>query len=327
MAPWILPKKSDLQHALAPTYWYRQTFGTVSMKRPAREARLDTARLLVNAGSDVDSTTFPTLLKWTMAWDLETILSVVGNYENFHWDVIQLDNFSLDWFWVMNHLAALSDDDPLAYQSEFEKLVKLCKRLKIDPSFTQPSGLTLLHMMIYYSRGCSFSGLKDCLSVLVSNGVDPCAVCDGYLTPTLVAFFSNKLHSWFTVLRQSGISVDAVAAHTLGLLTGSTVPDIISRVTSEPMDKFEFYVHCSALKWLNPRDNLASIFQAARQLRAALIEAFERQGCYLNESCDRGSMVTYKASSSVDFTPSTVYDPERAKQDFRRRTAAQKHPQ
>ena len=208
---------------------------------------------------------------------------------------------------------------PLWCQSKFEKFVELCKRLKIDLSFTQPNGLNLIHWVIkgseYFGRRCR---LKPCLSLLITHGVDPCAVCDGYLTPTLVAFLENVLDSWFTVLRQWGISVEAVATHALGLLTEAALGDIIPRLTTD-----DYLIQCR----FAGQDRKSSISEDIKQLRAALIKACERQGCYLSESGDRGNTVTHKAFSSVDFKPSTVYDPERAKQDLRRRTVAQKHPQ
>ena len=261
------------------------------------EDRLDTARLLIEAGSNLDSIPVPGLLMWAIEWDLETILSVVGNRDYFHWDAIQLD------FLCFDLSLAFSCIDP----SESEKFFELCRRLKIDLSFTQPNGMTLLHLIINSLIVGRTSHLKHCLNVLITNGVDPCAVCDGYLTPTLMAFLVDKLDPWFTVLRQTGIRVEAVAAHALGLLTESTIQNITK-------------------SWAG-QDRELPMFEDIKQLRVALIEEFEGQECYLNESGDRGNMVTYKASSSVDFKPSTVYDPERVKRDLRRRSEGQKHPQ
>ena len=321
--------KSDLQYALAPVLCQRtETLASlfdniVLMGSPASEARFDTARLLVNAGSDLDSITFPSLLLWAIEYDLETVLGIIGNDDNVHLDVNELDIYSLEWTIAFSSLRARSDD-LLAYQSRFETFVKLCKRLKIDVAFTQPSGLTSLHWMIEQSSG------EHCLSVLISNGVDPCAVCEGYLTPTLVAFFQDKLDLWFTVLRQAGISVEAVAAHALRLITGISVQEIIYRIIiPEPKisSEYVFSTLCILNWWNGHQSNQASKFNDTKQLGAALIEAFERQGCYLDEPGDRGNMVTYMASSSVDFKPSTVYDPERARRDFRRRTQARKNPQ
>ena len=276
----------------------------------------------MNAGSDLDSITFPSVLMWAIEWDLENILSVFGNDGSFLWGVIQLDYNSSYWYRAFRSLWARSDD-LLASQSRFERFVKLCKRLKIDLAFTQPSGLTSLHWMIEQASGDHISDVMHCLSVLISNGVDPCAICDGYLTPTLEAFFQDKLDLWFTVLRQSGISVEAVAAHTIGLLVG----DIMSRIILELSDPFWYITHSSILGWSVIQGDGTSPFEVTKRLGVALIEAFERQGCYLNGLGERGNMITYKASSSVYFTPSTVYDPERAKLDFRRRTGARKNPQ
>lgn len=277
----------------------------------------------MNAGSAIDSIMFPILLMWAVEWDLETILSVVGNDDNFHWDDIQLDYNSFNWYTAFVLLWDRSND-LLAYRSRFERFVKLCKRLKIDLAFAQPDGLTSLHWMIRQSSGEHISDVKHCLGVLVSNGVDPCAVCEGYLTPTLVAFFWGKLDLWFTVLRQLGISVEAVAAHALRLITESSVEDIISGIKREPAK----YIlsSFSSLSWYSgPRNWL--LLNDTNQFGAALIEAFEHQGCYLNESADRGNMITYKSSSSVYFKPSTDYDPERASRNIRRRTGARKSPQ
>ena len=262
------------------------------------------------------------LFNWAIEWDLETVLSVVGNDDNCHWDVIQLDLYSFDWYGAFPVHRACSDD-LLASQLKFDKFVKLCKRLKIDLAFTQPSGLTSLHWIFKEPFGKQISDVKHCLSVLVSNGVDPCAVCEGYLIPTLVAFSKNKLGLWFTVLRQSGISVEAVAAHALRLITESSVEDIILWLPSKCMNHY----YLSSRWWLHSQVKGWSPFEATKQLKAVLIEAFEHQGCYLNESGDRGNMITYKASSSVDVKPSTVYDPERASRDIRRRTGARKNPQ
>ena len=304
------------------------------MSLTARQERLDTARLLINAGSDIDTITFQALLIWAIEWDLETFLSVVGYHDKYHWDVIQMGRHFGDWFPVLCYLKDCSADQA---QLWFDKFVELCKRLKIDLSFPQPNGLISLHWMIANPFDGHISHLKCFLCLLISNGVDPCAVCDDYITPTLVAFVRNKLDLWFTVMRQLGISVEAVAAHALGLITVSTVQDIISRESPDP-DKYaesfpdldNFVKSSSTLSvwslW-NGQCNRSSIIDVTKQLRANLIKAFERQGCYLNESGDRGNMVTYKASSSVDFKPSTVYDPERARLDIRRRTEAQKHPQ
>ena len=326
--------KSDLQHALSSGFWWRKEtierpdIEWINPRRAAsREARLETARLLINAGSDVDSITFPILLVWAIEWDLENILNVVGNDNNFHWDGIQLDLYSMDWYMALSSLWGWSYD-LLAYQSRFERFVKLCKRLKIDLAFTQPSGLTSLHWMIEESSDETISAVKHCLSVLLSNGVDPCAVCDGYLTPTLVAFFQNKLDLWFTVLRQLGISVEAVAAHALWLVPGISVQDIIFRTITKVRSFLNDFSAQSTFKWWRShQSNHSSKVNDTMQLGVALIEAFERQGCYVNGFGDRSNMITYKASSSSDFRPSTVYDPERARLDIRRRTGAQKDPQ
>lgn len=134
---------------------------------------------------------------WTNFWDLETILSVVGNRDNLPGDAIQLDLGSLRCFLTLFDLddtlpphRNFLPDNLLECQSKFEKFAELCKRLKIDLSFTQPDGLNLLHWIIKESEylGRS-SSLKHCLSLLITHGVDPCAVCGGYLTPTLVAFW------------------------------------------------------------------------------------------------------------------------------------------
>ena len=169
------------------------------------------------------------------------------------------------------------------------------------------------------------SYLEHYLSVLVSNGVDPCAVCESHLTLTLAAFLHNQLDLWFSILRQLGISVETVAAHAFGLLMESTLPDI--RIASRPINLIPLLPQLSTLRWLARQNKGLSTPEATKQLRAALIKAFERQGCYLNESGDRGNMITYEVSSSVDFRPSTVYDPERASRDIRRRTGARKNPQ
>ena len=294
--PGIPRSESDLYSALVPSSWWI-LWELHAVHLIVTEDRLDTARLLINAGSDLDSIPIPALLMWAIEWDLETILGVVGNRDNFHWDAI--------------HLGFMGSDLSLAFPcidpSEFERFFELCRRLKIDLSFTQPNGMTLLHLIINSVFVGQINHLKHYLNMLVTNGVDPCAVCDGYLTPTLMAFLVDKLDPWFTVLRQTGISVEAVAAHALGLLTESTMQDIIK-------------------SWAGQDRGLA-MFEDIKQLRVALIKECEGQGCYLTESGDRGNMVTYKASSSVDFKPSTVYDPERANRDFRRRTEGQKHPQ
>ena len=93
--------------------------------------------------------------------------------------------------------------------------------------------------------------------MLITNGVDPCAVCDGSLTPTLMAFMVDKLDPWFDILRQTGISVEAVAAHALELLTASTMQDITK-------------------SWAGQDRGLA-MFEDIKQLRMALIEQFGRQ--------------------------------------------------
>ena len=189
--------KSDLQHALAPGFvWSKETIERPDVElihlsaagiAVSREDRFGTARLLINAGSDVDPITFPILLVWAIEWDLENILSVVGNNNNFHQDVIELDLYSIDWYMAFVSLWGRSDD-LLAYESRFQRFVKLWKRLKIDLAFTQPSGPTSLHWMIEESSNEKIGAVKHCLSVLLSNGVDPCAVRDCYLTPTLEAF-------------------------------------------------------------------------------------------------------------------------------------------
>ena len=264
---------------------------------------------------------------WAEYWDVEAILSIFGNCVSFPRDAIQLYLHSVRWFLThfdLNDLLPPLDlevlpDELLACQSKFEKFVELCKRLKIDPSFTQPDGSNLLHWIIKESENfVRTRRLKHCLSLLITHDVDPCAVCDGYLTPTLVAFLDNGLDPWFTTLRQLGINVEAVAAHALGRFTGANLDDITTRLTPN-----DYLIRCRFAS----QDRDSSIFEDLRKLRADLIEAFEGQGCYLSESGDRGNTVTHKASSSVDFKPSTVYDPERAKQDFRRRTEGQKHPQ
>ena len=317
--------KEYLEYALASLFTRTVCIGFVDQS--TREDRIDTARFLINAGSDMGSITFSSLLTWAIEWDLETFLSVFGNDDIFNWDIIQLDHDNFGWDMAFSLLQA-SYDDPLASQSSFERFTQLCKRLKIDLAFTQPGGRTLLHWMFKKPFDIEFSYLKHYLSVLVSNGVDPCAVCEGYLTPTLAAFFHNQLHLWFSVLRQLGISVEAVAVHALGLLVESTMPDIIFRIDSKPRYDVFDSTHLPTLKWLcSQEDKGWPTPEATKQLRAALIKAFERQGCYLNESGDRGNMITYKASSAVDFKPSTVYDPERATRDIRKRTGARKNPQ
>ena len=216
--------------------------------------------------------------------------------------------------------------DPL----RFEKFYELCRRLKIDLSFTQPNGKNLLHSMIEErldELDCYLDD-KHSFSVLITRGVDLCAVCDGYLTPTLKACFPSKLDPWFTVLRQLGISVEAVAAHTLGLVTGSSLEKIILEMYSDPRIGLGGSTHYSTVcwwasqRWHTGRSSELSPFEIIMQLRAAFIGACERQGCYLSESGDRGNRVTYNASSSLDFKPYTVYGSERANQDFRRRTNA-----
>lgn len=133
-----------------------------------------------------------------------------------------------------------------------------------------------------------------------------------------MAFLENGLDPWFTVLRQLGISVEAVVAHALGLFTGATLGDIILRLTPK-----HYLIQCR----FAGQDRGSSILEDIKRLRADLIEAFEGQGCYLSGSGDRGNTVTHKASSSVDYKPSTIYDFGRAEQSLRRRTEGQKHPQ
>ncbi len=319
---WGWRKESDLKVALnLGGYWPLQEEG--SSYSTTRKDRLDIARLLINAGSDIDLMTFPALFDWAIMWDNETVLSVVGNHDNLHWDVSQI---GLGPCIVLNHPEGCYDDLSVS-QFWFENFIELCKRLKINLSFTQPNGLTLLHQLIEEPFYEQISHLKCFLCLLISNGVDPCAVCEGYLTPILVAFFRNKLALWFTVLRQSGISVEAVAAHALRLMTGSNMQDIMLKITLGRRSYAEDFPVFSYWKWLADQGNWRAMSKDPKQLRAALIEAFECQGCYLNESGDRGNMVTYKASSSVDFKPSTVYDPERARLDIRRRTGAQENSQ
>ena len=316
--------ESDLQRALLPT----RCCTVVEAGKEcltANEDRLDTARLLIDAGSELDYISVPDLMLWATDWDLETILSVVGNRDDLHWDAIQLGKLSSDWSLVF----------PCVDPSRFETFFELCRRFKIDLSFTQPNGKNLLHSMIEERLDELVCYLDDKHSsgVLITNGVDLCAVCDGYLTPTLKAFFVNKLDPWFTVLRQLGISVEAVAAHALGLLTGSSLEKIILEMYSDSRIGLGGSTHYSTVcwwasqRWRTGQNSELSPFEIIMLLRAAFIEACEREGCYLSESGDRGNMVTYNASSSLDSKPSTVYDPERANRDFRRRTNAQKHSQ
>ena len=315
-------KQSDLQRALILRSRGRQKEG--SAYPTARENRIDTARLLINAGSDIDTISFRDLLLWAIQWDLEIILSLFGSHDIFHWDVIQPSHDPSDWFPVVNYLKDSSADQA---QLWFDKFVELCKRLKIDLSFTQPNGLTSLHWIIGDPFEKHIRHIKSFLCLLISNGVDPCAVCDFYLTPTLMAFFRNNLDLWFTVLRQSSISVDTVAAHALGLITGRTVNDVGLKIASNRRSYNEYRSDLYILGWLFGQRDFWSMLTDTKRLSAAFIEACECQGCYLNESGDTGNMVPYKSSSSVDFKPSTVYDAERAKRDLRRRTEAQKNPQ
>ena len=275
--------------------------------------RVDTARLLINAGSDLDAISVLDVIMWTV-WDPDTLLGVVGNPDNFHWDAIQL-NLKSSGFNV-----GFSRMDP----SLFVHFVVLCLRIGIDISFTQSTGMTLLHFVIESQPGVPIEDGKVPLTMLIINGVDPCAVCDGYLTPTLSAFSVDNLDPWFAVLRQTGISVEAVAAHALGLLTERNMGNIIFRMDHERGRHTDR--HPILCRYARPSSR-GSITDNTKQLRAAFIEACERQGCYLNESDDRGDIVTHKASSSVDFKPPTVYDRERANRNFRRRTEGQKHPQ
>ena len=318
-------KQSDLHGALTAQTW-RSLLGKASPFAGdiAREERLDTARLLISAGSDIDAISFPALLIWAIEWDLETFLSVVGNHDIFHWDVIQMGRYQWDWFPVYDYLKNCSADQA---QLWFDKFVELCKRLKIDLSFTLPNGLTSLHWMFRGPFDEDISHLECFLCLLISNGVDPCAVSDDYLTPTLAAFFQDKLDFWFTVLRQSGISVETVAAHALGLITGRTLKELMLKISPKSRSDVEYRSEDHIFNWLFSQRDYWSMLTDTKRLSAAFIEACECQGCYLNESGDRGNMVTYKASSSVDFKPSTVYDAERAKRDLRRRTEAQKNPQ
>ena len=76
--------KSDLEYALASLFTRTVCIGFVDQS--TREDRIDTARFLINAGSDMGSITFSSLLAWAIEWDLETFISVVGNDDIFHWD-------------------------------------------------------------------------------------------------------------------------------------------------------------------------------------------------------------------------------------------------
>lgn len=286
------------------------------LKSIAKEDQVDTARLLINAGSDLDNISVSHLMTWAIDWDLELIFSILGNRENFHRDAIQLDFHSLDWEMTL----------PKVDPSSFENFIKLCKRLNIDLSFTQRDGLTLLHSIIA-ERGYNGRShhLKHALSALITNGVDICAGWDGCVTPTLIAFVLDRLDLWFTALRQTGISIEAVAAHALGLLAESNMRNVLTRMNHD-LGRYRILdpILC---RYIALSSGWRSIADATKLLRADLIEACERQGCYLSESGDKGNIVTHKASSSVDFKPPTVFDPERARVDFRRRTEGRKHPQ
>lgn len=64
---------SDLNRALIPRSWWIPG-DWVAVRSIAQEERRDTARLLISAGSDLDSISVSQLVMWTNFWDLETIL-------------------------------------------------------------------------------------------------------------------------------------------------------------------------------------------------------------------------------------------------------------
>ena len=139
------------------------------------------------------------------------------------------------------------------------------------------------------------------LRLYLQNGMDPCGLSFKWATPithTHLFYYYDTLAAWFEALYDCGISIEAVARHTLEYLSGLTSSCLrqLRRLSSDD--------HCKSIE----------------TVRADLLGAFAEHGCYIDPSEDFTPKREEKSNATgADFKPSTVYDAERAKVDVRRR--------
>lgn len=154
---------------------------------------------------------------------------------------------------------------------------------------------------------------------LLRNGVDPCGI--GYMnialmTPTMIAIEEGVLGRWLGALNNAGISIDAVARHTLRIIS----PEVVTSM------RFLYEHNCYGLF---PRSR-GRLFCSIQRLYESLIDAdtlrqyvmdqLAENGCFIANPLGSSEPPHYElAASAVDFVPSSRYNSQRLTTGLRKR--------
>ena len=154
---------------------------------------------------------------------------------------------------------------------------------------------------------------------LLRNRTDPCLIDHRNMTPTLRAIEQGTLDRWLEALNNAGIRIEAVALHTLRIITPDVVESI--KVMFErnsnglfPRSKGRFLLYVQEM--YESLTNVATF-------REYVLDQLARNGCYVNILNIYQPNTLDLRASGVSFVPSTRHDPaqQNLNSNLRRRTA------
>ena len=154
---------------------------------------------------------------------------------------------------------------------------------------------------------------------LLKDGTNPC-FSDSYgMTPTMRALEHGTLSRWVEALSNSGLSIEAVSLHTLSNIT----PEVVRRLKNKyeqnhsglyPQAKGRFTCFVQRMY-----DGLTSV----ACFRQYICEELAKNGCHIRMPFANDLSPFELRSSSINFVPSTLHDPERATKSLHRRKRAE----
>ena len=249
------------------------------------------------------------------------IVDIILHDHDYEWELDDLRN-NVSMVLIRYPFESYSEKSFEDYLADSNEVGRLMSRLGMNFQSRDEWDCNCLHLAfpVFVTRRNDLNQrmrVRVFLSRLLRYGADPCATDVNDVTPTMLALVLNWVPEWFGALAENGISIDKIAHHTvhvLGTESRLLLLDHLGHLRN-------WYEKTPFLCELAIREGAEVALRNLESFKSFMYSQFAQHGCYPDPytSSDEEPNVYSLSTSAVDFKPSTVYDPDRAVGQIRRR--------
>ena len=280
---------------------------------------VDIARLLLDAGCEVSARSLKDLALSADLSEYEDNASLLLYHERSSLDPRGISK-SLPLFMFITFDGS-SFSDVAHCQRRLDEYDRMAARFKIEYQACNCIWELIFHRLAFRWHRPPSPYFNHFLRYLLERGVNPCVVDSFGCTPTIFIMRCNLISEWVWALEAANINVELLMLHAL------------RSISEEPMRQVQhdFLVHSAEDRPLSWTGRFASHYEIIYQkkfvrtvlrvptLRQYLLFELAKLGYVIHFDETDDPNVYELSASGVDYAPSTVYNPQRAEMEMRKR--------